>query len=104
MGNGARGHDNLFMNPPAGLVHHHQAEWPPDLRFPTVALSPRAMPEQNADTAGICDTLLMSANRTLHDIDPSLRYLRHGKPLAAIVVYRSFSRQHGVTAGSALQR
>jgi hypothetical protein len=59
------------------------------------------MPEENADTAGICDTLLMSTNRTLHDIDPSLKYLRHGKPLAAIVVHRSLSGQHGVTAGSA---
>jgi hypothetical protein len=104
MGHDARGHDDLFMNPPTWLVHHHPAEWLPDLGFPTVALSPRAMPEQNADTAGICDTLLMSANRTLHDIDPSLRYLRHGKALTVIVVYRSFSRQHGVTAGSALQR
>jgi hypothetical protein len=81
-GHDARGYDNVIMHPPTWLVHHEPAEWPPNLGFPTTGLSPRAVPGKNADTAGIRHTLLMTTDRAFHNVDPSLRYLRHGKPLA----------------------
>jgi hypothetical protein len=92
-GHDARGHDNVIMHPPTWLVHHDPAEWPPDFGFPAVGSSPRTVPEKNADTAGICHTLLMTADSTFHNINPSLRYLCHGKPLALVILYQPLSGQ-----------
>jgi hypothetical protein len=44
---------------------------------PTAGPNPHTVREKNADAAGIGHTLLVTTDRTLHVVDPSLRYLRH---------------------------
>ena len=78
MGSRARGQDHALMHPPAWLAHHLPAERLPNLRLPVARRPPGSMPEKYADAASLCHTLLVATYGTLHDADPSLRYLCHG--------------------------
>jgi hypothetical protein len=70
--------NQALMHPPARLAHHQTAERLPDLRLPVAGRSPGPVPEKDADTASLRHTLLVATYGALHDVGPSLRYLRHG--------------------------